>query len=86
MSEILHFCMLRAGVRMPPPGISEPFAPEFRPLRPRRPGRLAKAWTRLRRFAGRRLLDLGGHALRLGRRWAEPPVDSTGVSVLKPVR
>lgn len=69
MSEILHFCMLRAGV-------SEPFAPQFRPVRPRRPGRLAEAWTRLRRFAGRRLLDLGGHALRLGRRWAEPPLDS----------
>ncbi|WP_299622073.1 hypothetical protein [Pelagibius sp.] len=86
MSEIQHFCMLRASVRMLPPGISEPFAPQFRPVRPRRPGRLAKGWTRLRRFAGRRLLDLGGHALRLGRRWAEPPLDSTSLSVLKPVR
>ena len=86
MSEILHFCMMRAGVRMLPPGISEPFAPQFRPVRPRRPNRLAKAWTRARRFAGRRLLALGGHTLRLGQRWAGPPVGSGSLSALRPVR
>lgn len=76
MSEILFYSIARAGGSLPPPGISDPFAPRARPLyrrRKRRPNR-SLAW--LRRFAGRRLLGLGAGALRLGQRWA-PPVCET---------
>lgn len=76
MSEILLYSIARAGGSLPPPGISEPFAPRFRPVRPRRPSRIAKAAVRLRRFAGQRLLTLAAGAQRLGRRWTGPLEDN----------
>ena len=78
MSEILFYSIARAGGRLPPPGISEPFAPRFRPVRPRRPRRTAGTLLRLRRYAGQHLLALGARAQRLGQRWAAPLGEAGG--------
>lgn len=71
MSEILFYSIARAGGVTLPPGITDPASPDYRPLYERRPRRSGKTMVRLRRFAGRRLLDLGSLSLRLGRRWAD---------------
>lgn len=72
MSEILFYSIARAGGVTLPPGISDPYSPHYRPLYAPRKIRARKAPGRLRRFAGRGLLNLGNVALRLGRRWATP--------------
>ena len=71
MSEILFYSIARAGGVSLPPGITDPTSPDYRPLYGRRPRRAGKAFAGLRRFAGRRLFDLGSLAMRLGRRWAD---------------
>ncbi len=82
MSEILFYSIARAGGVTLPPEITDPTSPHYRPLYGRRPHRSGRAFTGLRRFAGRRLLDLGSLALRLGRRWADtaaqPPLTAAG--------
>lgn len=70
MSEILFYSIARAGGITLPTGITDPTSPDYRPLFPARQRRSSKALGAFRRFAGRRLLQLGGLALRLGQRWA----------------
>ncbi len=85
MSEILHYSIIRASGTLPssilPPGISEPFAPRFRPVRVRRPRRPGKTLAGLRRLLGRHLLRLGAVSLRLGQRWSAP----LGAAAVRPV-
>ncbi|NIA68947.1 hypothetical protein HBA54_10115 [Pelagibius litoralis] len=83
MSEILLYSMTRAGGKLPPPGISDPFAPRARPLYRRRKRRPSRTLAWLRRFAGRRLLGLGAGALRLGQRWATPVCETAAVPRLR---
>ena len=86
MSEILFYSIARAGGVTLPPGITDPSSPDYRPLYPRRKKRSPGRLERLRRFAGRRLLDLGLMAQRLGWRWANPAADAASFPQLTPVK
>ena len=86
MSEILFYSIARAGGVTLPPGITDPSSADYRPLYPPRKRRAPSTRQRLRRFAGRRLLDLGILAQRLGRRWANPVTDAASFPQLTPVK
>ena len=86
MSEILFYSIARAGGVTPPPGITDPRSPDYRPLFPARRRQSSRVFGLLRRLAGRCLLQLGRLALRLGQRWAGPAGEAIALPRLTPAK